>query len=248
MLQEVPFAYSSRAQLDDVLNKFLQLMSDQDFKAYLMQTGNGDFETVNTLIQNRQKEILIDAGVDPDDGIRDLSRVKDFYPKNDPTMQKLVFVALREESLTNEVTIGYNNPSYRPTGVPNTMEELAANVSQFPSMMDDLRTHLQQNPHLISQMTTQQQQMLKQMIIAQQKVQQALAVRDKQLEEGRNAQNQQNNQPQNNQENNQNNQQQQKPEDDGDLPSLMPSKKIEPVQTPKNEYKSTIVPNKSMDM
>jgi len=233
MQEEVKFAFSSRTQLDEVLNKFISAFADEDFKSYVKMCGNGDFDTVNDIIQKKQKEILQECGVDPEAGINDLAKVKDHYPKSDPTMQKLVFVALREEALINEVIASHTNPSFK-SPIPNTMEEMAVNLQRFPAMMDDLKVHLQQNPEVVKNMTPQQQEMLKQMILAQQKI--------------RDAQQQMQQQQQQPQQQNQQNQQQQQNE--------TPSQSHFDIQNNQNqsqdkakkpEYKSTII-GKTMSM
>jgi len=110
-----------------------------------------DEKKVADKIEARQREILIKNNIDPDKGLRDLSKVRVVYANDREVLERLVIVASKEEMLTNEVL------GEAVVHAPESMHQMQQLMHNFPQMMAQLQSQIEQNPQLLSQMSPQQQ-------------------------------------------------------------------------------------------
>eukprot|EP01124_Arcella_intermedia_P014934 TRINITY_DN2148_c0_g1_i2.p2 TRINITY_DN2148_c0_g1~~TRINITY_DN2148_c0_g1_i2.p2 ORF type:complete len:232 (+),score=62.40 TRINITY_DN2148_c0_g1_i2:56-751(+) len=145
--------YSSREQLISILEEFFSALADPAFKAELRALG--DEKKITLKIEEKQKEILKLRGIDPDRGIKDLSKIRRVYSNDREVLQKLFMLATKEESATREA-LGEN---MKTSDSMDEMKNLFQNSAQ-------MFTQLQNNPQILSQMTPEQLNQYQQLLQA----------------------------------------------------------------------------------
>jgi len=140
----------TRSELNSILEDFFTAFTVQEFKDELRELA--DEKKIAERIEAKQREILASHNINPDQGMRDLARVRKVYAADKEILEKLIIVAGKEEALTNEV-LGVSD-RFR---TPNTMQQMQQMLKNFPQMLGQLQQQVQQNPQILTQMTPQQQ-------------------------------------------------------------------------------------------
>jgi len=157
----------TRDELRVILNEFFTALTVEEFMNELKALAP-DEKKIAAKIEKKQREILAAHNIDPEQGIRDLARVRRVFASDKDILEKLVIVASKEEAITNEVLGGVNG-SIR---TPNDMQQMQQMLHNFPQLLAQLQLQFQQNPQLLNQMTPQQQAQYQHLVTLAQQSQQ----------------------------------------------------------------------------
>jgi len=141
----------SRDELRVILEEFYNSLSDPNFKEELKALAPNE-RAIGERIEQNQKLILKNHNIDPDQGMRDLARVRQVYGDDKSLLEKLLIVAGQEESVTNDALGRYRGVPLR-TG---SMQQMQNMLHNFPQVLAQMQQQIAQNPQILNQMSPQQ--------------------------------------------------------------------------------------------